>query len=219
MNQRWLTALGILTLAGAVMTTVVAQQDNSQPDATTTDDPSLAVATFAGGCFWCMEPPYDKLDGVVATISGYIGGHVENPTYQQVVTGTTGHTEAVQIRYDPARVSYEELLAVFWPNIDPLVDDRQFCDVGSQYRPGIFYHDESQREFAEASLNQVAERFEQPIKVEITQAARFYPAEEYHQDYYQKNPIRYQFYRRSCGRDRRLQELWGDEAGEAVPLG
>jgi len=219
MKQLWIALLGTFALVVTLVSVVVAQNDAEPSGTVAVDDASLAVATFAGGCFWCMEPPYDKLPGVVATTSGYIGGHVENPSYRQVVSGTTGHTEAVQIHYDPQQVSYQELLAVFWPNIDPLVDDRQFCDVGSQYRPGIFYHDVAQQELAAASLSQVAERFEEPIKVEITQAEVFYPAEDYHQDYYQKNPIRYQFYRRSCGRDQRLEELWGEQAGEGIPLG
>ena len=169
----------------------------------------LAKATFAGGCFWCMEPPYDELEGVTSTISGYTGGTKKNPTYEQVSAGTTGHTEAVEITYDPKKVSYEKLLDVFWRNIDPLTANAQFCDSGSQYRSAIFYHDQTQKTLAEASKKRVQSRFKQPIVTEIVQASEFYPAEDYHQDYYKKNPIRYKFYRYGCGRDKRLQELWG----------
>lgn len=171
-----------------------------------------AVAIFAGGCFWCMEPPYDKLPGVISTTSGYIGGRVANPTYEQVSAGRTGHTEAVQVRYDPTKVTYAKLLEVFWRNIDPLAVDRQFCDVGSQYRSEIFYTDAEQRRLAEASKRALEKsgRFDQPIATKITAASTFYPAEGYHQDYYEKNPVRYKFYRWNCGRDQRLQELWGE---------
>jgi peptide-methionine (S)-S-oxide reductase len=171
-----------------------------------------AVATFAGGCFWCMEPPYDKLDGVHSTVSGYIGGEKLNPTYREVSAGSTGHTEAVQITYDPAKVSYEQLLDVFWVNIDPTVSDRQFCDRGNQYRTGIFYHGDEQRELAQASKSKLesTKPFKDPIVTEITAADTFYPAEDYHQDYYKKNPLRYKFYRYNCGRNKRLDELWGD---------
>ena len=170
----------------------------------------LARATFAGGCFWCMEPPFDKLDGVHSTISGYTGGQVVNPTYKQVSAGRTGHTEAVQITYDPAKVTYQELLDVFWVNIDPEAEDRQFCDRGSQYRSGIFFHDDAQREAAEASKAAIAASGKvQRVVTEITPIDAFYPAEDYHQDYYKKNPIRYKYYRSGCGRDRRLEELWG----------
>lgn len=175
------------------------------------DRPHLAKATFAGGCFWCMEPPFDQLDGVVATISGYIGGTKEMPTYEEVSAGRTGHTEAVEVAYDPAKVSYEKLLEVFWRNIDPLTADAQFCDHGSQYRTGIFTHDEEQKRLAEASKAALAAsgRFKRPIVTEIAKATAFWPAEEYHQDYYLKNPVRYKLYRYNCGRDRRLEELWG----------
>ena len=158
---------------------------------------SLAVATFAGGCFWCMEPPFDAIDGVTETISGYTGGHVADPTYDQVTSGRTGHAEALQVRYDPTRVGYEELLKVYWRNVDPTVDDRQFCDRGNQYRPAIFFHDDSQRRLAERSRSSLEEsgRLPGPIVVEITRASEFYPAEQYHQDYYEKNPVRYKYYR------------------------
>jgi peptide-methionine (S)-S-oxide reductase len=168
-----------------------------------------AKATLAGGCFWCMEPPYDELDGVLATISGYAGGKKKNPTYEEVSSGTTGHTEVVQITYDPKKISYSRLLEVFWRNIDPLTPNRQFCDAGSQYRSAIFYHDETQKRLAEASKQAVAKRFKKPIVTEIVPAGEFYPAEDYHQDYYKKNPIRYKIYRYNCGRDQRLEELWG----------
>ncbi|ETX07747.1 MAG: MsrA3 - peptide methionine sulfoxide reductase [Candidatus Entotheonella gemina] len=178
------------------------------------EDGARAKATFAGGCFWCMEGPFDKLDGVFSTTSGYIGGHKKNPTYREVSAGTTGHTEAVQIVYDPKKVTYQKLLDVFWVNIDPTVKDRQFCDHGSQYRSGIFYHGEEQQKLAEASKQNLEKDkpFEGMIFTEVTEATEFYPAEDYHQDYYMKNPIRYKFYRYSCGRDKRLTELWGDRA-------
>jgi len=177
--------------------------------------PGHAVATFAGGCFWCMEPPYDKIPGVTATISGYTGGRTANPTYEQVSSGTTGHAEAVQVVYDPKKVTYEKLLEVFWVNVDPTVKDRQFCDGGTQYRTGIFYHDEAQRRAAEASKAALekSKPFKEPIVTPIEMASAFYPAEEYHQDYYMKNPVRYNFYRTGCGRDARLKQLWGDKAG------
>ena len=178
--------------------------------------PGHELATFAGGCFWCMEPPYDKLPGVVATISGYTGGGKVNPTYKEVSSGSTGHTEAVQVVYDPKKVTYEQLLEVFWHNVDPTVKDRQFCDTGSQYRTGIFYHDQAQRKAAEASKAALekSKPFKEPLVTPIEMAGAFYPAEEYHQDYYKKNPVRYQIYRSGCGRDARLKELWGDKAGK-----
>ncbi len=175
----------------------------------------LAVATFAGGCFWCMEGPFDELPGVSSTTSGYTGGQRANPTYHEVSAGGTGHAEAVEVRYDPAQVSYEELLVVFWRNVDPLDAGGQFCDRGSSYRSAIFVHDAEQRRLAEESKRalEASGRFDRPIVTEIVEAGPFYPAEEYHQDYYRKNPIRYRFYRTGCGRDRRLRELWGESAG------
>jgi len=171
------------------------------------------VATFGGGCFWCMEPPYDKLDGVKSTTSGFMGGHVDNPSYEQVVREDTGHVEVVQVEFDPSRVSYQQLLEVYWRNIDPLTDNRQFCDAGESYRPVIFVHDAEQRALAEASKQALIDsgRFDRPIVVPIEDAQTFWPAEDYHQDYYRKNPLRYRFYRTSCGRDRRLGELWGED--------
>jgi peptide-methionine (S)-S-oxide reductase len=171
--------------------------------------PVTATATFAGGCFWCTEADFDKVEGVKSTTSGYIGGLAADPTYEQVVTGRTGHTEAVEVVYDPAVVSYERLLDVFWKNHDPLAKDRQFCDRGNQYRPGVFYHNDEQRALAEATKKTYQARFKQPIQTEITAATTFYKAEDYHQDYYKTNPVRYQFYRFNCGRDARLEELWG----------
>jgi len=173
------------------------------------------TATFGGGCFWCMEPPYDKLPGVISTTSGYMGGKNANPTYEQVSSGSTGHVEVVQVTYDPAKVSYEKLLEVFWVNIDPTVKDRQFCDTGTQYRTVIFYNSEAQRKAAEASKAAVekSKPFKEPLVTPIEMAGPFYAAEDYHQDYYTKNPTRYKFYRTGCGRDARLKSLWGDKAG------
>jgi peptide-methionine (S)-S-oxide reductase len=169
-----------------------------------------AVAIFAGGCFWCMEPPFDKLDGVLSTTAGYTGGTVQNPTYEQVSAGGTGHREAVKVEYDPARVSYSKLLDVFWANIDPLDGKGQFCDKGQQYTSAIFVLDDEQRKEAEASL--AALKLDGKIQTAILPAAKFYPAEDYHQDYYINNPVRYKFYRWGCGRDQRLEKLWGTKA-------
>ena len=174
--------------------------------------PHLAKATFAGGCFWCMEPPFDRLAGVVSTTSGYTGGEKVDPTYEEVSAGGTGHAESVEVLYDPAKVSYEKLLDVFWHNIDPTVGDRQFCDVGSQYRSAIFVHDAVQRKAAEASLAAVQKQLGVPVKTQIVEAGPFYAAEDYHQDYAKKNPVRYRYYRWGCGRDARLTEVWGKDA-------
>ena len=176
--------------------------------------PATAVATFAGGCFWCMEPPYDKLPGVISTTSGYMGGTVKNPTYRQVSSGSTGHAEVVQVLYDPSKVTYDTLLEVFWHNIDPTVKDRQFCDGGTQYRSTIFVHTDEQRMLAEKSkeLLGMTKPFKEPIVTPVVAATEFWPAEEYHQDYYKKNPVQYTFYRTSCGRDARLKALWGAAA-------
>ncbi len=173
-----------------------------------------ATATFAGGCFWCMESDFDKVAGVISTTSGYIGGKTADPTYPQVSAGGTGHAEAIQIVYDPAKVSYAQLLDVFWRNIDPLTKDRQFCDDGDQYRSAVFFHDEAQRRLAEETRKKVAARFApRQVHTQVAAATRFYPAEDYHQEYYVKNPARYKFYRWNCGRDRRLEELWGKKDG------
>ena len=171
---------------------------------------SQETAIFAGGCFWCMEPPFDKIDGVISTTSGYTAGHKKNPSYHEVSAGHTGHTEAIQIVFNPEKISYAELLDVFWKNIDPVAVDRQFCDAGSQYRSGIYYLGSDQEKAAKQSLQQLEKTkpFKEKIATEIIAASTFYPAEGYHQDYYQKNPVRYKFYRYSCGRDQRLQELW-----------
>ena len=203
-----------MLLSFVAAATVVAGNDSMKK----TTEPATGKfekATFAGGCFWCMEAPFDKLSGVVSVTSGYTGGNMKNPTYKQVSAGGTGHAEAVQIVYDPTRIGYTKLLDVFWHNTDPTVVDRQFCDVGSQYRTGIFYHSEEQRLLALKSKEALenSKPFKGPIVTEVTEAGEFYPAEEYHQHYYKKNPIRYRYYRNGCGRDQRLKELWGDAAG------
>jgi peptide-methionine (S)-S-oxide reductase len=175
----------------------------------------LAVATFAAGCFWCVEPPYDKTEGVVSTTSGYTGGTVAGATYRQVGAGNTGHTEAVRVVYDPKKVPYEKLLEIFWRNVDPLDAGGQFCDRGDPYRPAILVHDEEQKRLAEASKAALSAsgRFQQPIVVPVEPAKEFWIAEDYHQDYYQKNPTKYAYYRWGCGRDARLEQLWGKKEG------
>jgi peptide-methionine (S)-S-oxide reductase len=174
----------------------------------------IEKATFAGGCFWCMVPPFDNLPGVVSVTSGYTGGHKENPTYEEVSGGTTGHAESVQIVYDPSKIGYGELLDIFWHNIDPLARDRQFCDEGNQYRSAIFFHNEEQSRLAEASKKVLEEspRFKGTvIYTGIVPASEFYPAEAYHQKYYKTHSLRYKAYRYSCGRDQRLKEIWGKQ--------
>jgi len=168
-------------------------------------------ATFAAGCFWCTEEAFEKVPGVVSAVSGYTGGTVKGPSYEQVSSGRTGHTEAVEVTFDPAKVSYEQLLDVFWVNHDPTVKDRQFCDSGSQYRPEIFYHSDEQKKLAEASKAKWEKQkpFKQPLLTPITKASAFYPAEDYHQDYYRKNSLQYRFYVTGCGRYARLDSLWG----------
>ncbi len=205
----------ITMLLSLIAATAVAAGNDPMKKTTETSAGKFEKATFAGGCFWCMEAPFDQLPGVVSVTSGYTGGKMNNPTYKQVSAGGTGHAEAVQIVYDPTRIGYAKLLDVFWHNTDPTVADRQFCDVGSQYRPGIFYHSEEQRLLALKSKEALekSKPFKEPIVTEVTKAGEFYPAEEYHQHYYKKNPIRYRYYRNGCGRDRRLKELWGDAAG------
>jgi len=174
-------------------------------------DAEIKKATFAGGCFWCMEPPFDQLDGVISTTSGYAGGDEVNPTYKEVAGGKTGHTEVIQIEYDPVKVNYQKLLDVFWRNIDPTAVNRQFVDKGRQYRSAIFYHSEKQKVLALASRDALALSgvFDKPIVTEITALKAFYKAEEYHQDFYQKNPVRYKFYRYNSGRDDYLKKKWG----------
>jgi peptide-methionine (S)-S-oxide reductase len=196
MRNLILTLIVGLILGGAVMTNA---------------DDNLELATFAGGCFWCMEPPFDKLDGVVSTVSGYLGGTEENPTYQEVSAGRTGHAETVQITFDPSKVTYRKLLEVFWKQINPTTADRQFVDVGRQYRSAIFYQNEVQRRLAEESRKEMENsgRFGAPIVTEIVPAGTFWPAEDYHQDYYMKNPLRYKFYRFGSGRDQYLKKIWG----------
>jgi len=175
------------------------------------DSRRLEKATFAGGCFWCMEEALDKVAGVVSTTSGYTGGMKKNPTYEDVSAGESGHAESVEVLYDPAKVSYDKLLEVFWRNIDPTTPDRQFCDYGDQYRPAIFYHDETQKQLAEESKKALVKSkpFQGLIVTEIVPASEFYPAEEYHQNFYEKNPIRYRLYKFNCGRAQRLEQLWG----------
>ena len=171
----------------------------------------MEIATFAGGCFWCMQPPFEKLPGVVSTTVGYTGGAATNPTYKEVCSGTTGHAEAIQVVFDPARVSYERLLEVFWHNVDPTTPNRQFADIGTQYRTAIFYHTEEQRRLALASKEQLERsgKFAEPIVTELVPASTFYPAEEYHQQYYKKNAIHYKLYRIGSGRESYLTRTWG----------
>ena len=178
-----------------------------------------AKAIFAGGCFWCVESDFDKIPGVLSTVSGYIGGTVANPTYEQVSRKSTGHAEAVEISFDPSKVSYAQLVEYFWRTIDPTVKDRQFCDAGSPYRTAIFTIGDDQMRVARASVAALAKSkpFKDPVVTQIVAAGPFYPAEDYHQDYYKKNPIRYEYYRTSCGRDARLKQLWGDKAGKWMP--
>jgi peptide-methionine (S)-S-oxide reductase len=181
------------------------------PSSAQVQAPATAKATFAGGCFWCVESDFDKVPGVLSTTSGYIGGTVAKPTYEQVAAKSTGHAEAVEIVFDPAKVTYAQLLEKFWRTIDPTTVDRQFCDAGSPYRTAIFAHDDAQLAAARASLAALekSKPFKEPVVTRIERAGPFYVAEDYHQDYYKKNPVRYQYYRSSCGRDQRLQQLWG----------
>ena len=174
-------------------------------------DPSGLKAHFAGGCFWCMEEAFEKVEGVVSVTSGYMGGRVPRPSYEQVSEGGTGHAESIEVLYDPARVSYGRLLDAFWQNVDPLTPNAQFCDHGSQYRSAIFYQNDEQKRLAEDSKRTIeqSKRFTQPIVTELVMASEFFPAEEYHQDFYKKNPIRYKFYKYNCGRVKRLEEVWG----------
>ena len=208
----------LLTFVFAIAAIGAAAQAPASNKSTPASTAKIAKIVFAGGCFWCMEGPFDVLNGVISTTSGYIGGHKKDPTYQDVSSGRTGHTEAVEIAFDPSKVSVEKLLDVFWHNIDPTVKDQQFCDHGSQYRSGIFYVDDVQKKAAELSKSTLEKNkpFKGPIVTEITAATQFYPAEDYHQDYYIKNPVRYKFYRTGCGRDSRLKELWGDSAGKGT---
>ena len=204
----------VCTVGGAILLLVMlaaCQQLDAKNMAEVGDQSTLEIATFAGGCFWCTEADFDKVPGVVITTSGYIGGAEINPTYQQVSAGATSHIEAVQVHFDPTKTSFSKLLTAFWPTIDPLTPNRQFCDSGPHYRSAIFYHDADQQQKAEASKEAIAAsgQFTQPIVTELLPATAFYPAEEYHQDYYIKNPIRYTYYRSRCGRDQRLEKVWG----------
>ena len=201
---------GLLALLLALIGPPHALAADSPAASSMADDPA-ATAIFAGGCFWCLESDFDKVPGVLSTTSGYTGGSLATPTYEQVSAGGTGHLEVVLVRFDPARTSYAKLLEVFWPNIDPLTATGQFCDIGSQYRSAIFYRSPEQQRLAEASKAalQASGRFAKPVVTEILPAGAFYPAEEYHQDYYRKNPLRYFYYRTRCGRDARLEQLWG----------
>ena len=187
----------------------------AQPTPTSTTA-TTAHAIFAGGCFWCVESDFDKIPGVISTTSGYTGGHVARPTYEQVSSKTTGHAEAVDVVYDPAKVSYQQLVEYYWHTIDPTVKDQQFCDHGTPYRTAIFATDAEQLKIAQASKAALekSKPFKDALVTEIVMASSFYPAEDYHQDYYKKNPIRYKYYRHSCGREARLQQLWGDQAGK-----
>ncbi len=169
-----------------------------------------AVAYFAGGCFWCMESDFEKIPGVIEVRSGYMGGFKENPSYEDVSNGGTGHAESVEVSYDPAKISYRDLLVVFWRSIDPTVEDQQFCDKGNQYRTEIFFSNETEKQLALSSFEAVNLALRKPIFTKIEPATRFYPAEDYHQNYYKVNPIRYRYYRLTCGRDSRTQEIWGD---------
>jgi len=209
-----MTSLVALVLALFASSCSAAEQNETNNAASMVSVPAenLAKATFAGGCFWCMEAPFDEIPGVVSTISGYTGGQQKNPTYEEVSAGRTGHAESVQITYDSTKISYAQLLTVFWHNIDPLAANRQFCDGGTQYRSTIFYHNEEQRRLAEESKRSLEQsgKLDKPIVTEIVPLSEFYSAEEYHQDFYKKNPIRYKAYRTGCGRDRRLKELWGE---------
>ena len=193
---------------------MVSADDKRSGTPTASPGGKFEKAVFAGGCFWCMQPPFEKLAGVVSVTAGYTGGTKENPTYEEVSSGTTGHAESVEVLYDPTKVGYEKLLDVFWHNIDPTTRDREFVDVGTQYRTAIFYQNEEQKRLAGESKRKLdaSGRFGKPIVTEIVPAGRFYPAEEYHQDYYRKNPTRYKFYSFNSGRQQYLKRIWGEEA-------
>jgi peptide-methionine (S)-S-oxide reductase len=208
--KRWFA----LVLVGALLLVGCNQQSlaNNPTSDSLIESEEFAEATFAGGCFWCMEKPFDQLPGVIATTSGYTGGEKADPTYREVSSGGTGHAEAVRVIYDPEKVTYPQLLDVFWKNVDPLDESGQFCDRGTQYRTGIFYHDAAQKQQAEASKQDLtdAKILPKPIVTQITQVSDFFAAEDYHQNYYLTNPVRYKAYRYACGRDKRLKELWGE---------
>ncbi len=217
-------SLGLIgaVFAGLLVLSCTPSSDAEKRDAVTPDTTLPAAvadtATFAGGCFWCMEPPYDKIDGVASTTSGFAGGDKVDPSYREVAYGNTNHTEVVQVVYDSTKVDYERLLRVYWHNVDPFDGDGQFCDRGSQYRPAIFAHDDQQLGLAKASKEAVAAQFDQSIAVQVQPLDAFYAAKEYHQNYYKKKPGEYKRYRQGCGRDARLQTVWGDAAGSDAPL-
>jgi peptide-methionine (S)-S-oxide reductase len=173
--------------------------------------PTTAMAYFAGGCFWCMEEAFEKVDGVISVVSGYMGGTLANPTYEQVSAGQTGHAESIEVTYDPTKVTYQKLLDAFWRNVDPVTPNAQFCDHGNQYRSAIFYTTDEEKRLSEASKSAIeqSKRLPAPIATQLVQASTFFPAEDYHQDYYKKNPLRYKYYKFSCGRAQRLEALWG----------
>ena len=207
-------ALALLALACSSPSAAPPDPPASQPSSAQAPPPTsvpegLAVATFAGGCFWCMEGPFDKTPGVVSTTSGYTDGHKANPTYKEVGSGKTGHTEAIRVVYDPEKVTYASLLEIFWHNIDPLQAGGQFCDRGPMYRAGIYFHDAAQKKAAEETRAKVAAKLGGPVETHIKGVTVFYPAEDYHQDFYKKNPGHYQRYRTGCGRDARLKQIWG----------
>lgn len=201
---RW-TAMFLFTL------TIIAGENFHLPDGHADGSGPIAKTYFAGGCFWCMEEAFEKVDGVIETVSGYMGGTVKNPTYEEVSAGQTGHAESVEVRYDPSRVTYTQLLEAFWRNVDPVTPDAQFCDHGNQYRAAVFYQGEDEKRLAEESKRAIeqSKRFSTPIVTQVTAASEFFPAEEYHQDFYKKNPIRYKYYKFTCGRAQRLESLWG----------
>jgi peptide-methionine (S)-S-oxide reductase len=203
----WLATFLLLIMTVVISPAAAGDRDAAEPQRGT------KTAIFAGGCFWCMEADFEKVEGVVSVISGYDGGDTPNPTYEEVSAGDTGYAESVLVEYDPARISYDELLEIFWHSVDPTTPNRQFCDVGHQYRTAIFVANDAQREAAERSLHEIekSKPFAAPIVTEITTTTTFYPAEEYHQDYAKKHPLRYHYYRSRCGRDRRLEDLWGKD--------
>ena len=200
---------GVLAVIAASAQPPVTGDDGPPPKVVV--PPGMAVATFAGGCFWCMEAPFDKLDGVLATTSGFMGGHTPNPTYRQVTRGDTGHAEVVHVVYDPSKIGYQKLLDTYWVNVDPYDGGGQFCDRGDEYRTAIFYHSEEQKRLAEATKAKLMASgpLKQPIVTQIVAAGPFTAAGAEHQDYYLKNPVRYGWYRRGCGRDLRLEAIWG----------
>ena len=212
MSKTLSAVAGLLLLAAASGSSAPVPAPSPSPAAPAA---GLAKATFAGGCFWCMEGPFDQVPGVVSTTSGYTGGSVKRPSYEQVSTGTTGHAESVEVLYDPTKVGYAQLLEVFWHNVDPTDGGGQFCDRGNQYRTAVFFHDDEQRRLAEQSKKdlEASGKLKRPIVTQVVPAGEFYAAEDYHQDFYKKNAFRYRYYRLNCGRDARLKELWGPAAG------